>query len=84
MPNVITPNGDAINDEWNLPELAKTCEDFQLIILNRWGNDIFKMTPSNPTFKGKDLKNNDLEEGVYFYKLQNSTTQKYGFFHVIY
>ena len=84
MPNVITPNGDAINDEWNLPELAKTCEDFQLIILNRWGNDIFKMTPTNPTFKGKDLNNNDLEEGVYFYKLQNSTTQKHGFFHVIY
>jgi len=83
MPNVITPNGDAINDEWNLPEMAKTCEDFQLIILNRWGNDIFKMTPANPTFKGKDMNNNDLEEGVYFYKLQNSTTQKHGFFHVI-
>ena len=84
IPNVITPNGDLINDEWNLPELANTCEEFELIILNRWGNNIFKMSPSNPIFKGKDFNDNYLEEGVYFYKLQNSNTQKNGFFHVIY
>jgi gliding motility-associated-like protein len=83
IPNVITPNNDDINDEWFLPELAQSCEDFQLLILNRWGNTIIQIDQDNPIFRGEDSVGNELIEGIYFYRLLYNNENKYGFFHLV-
>ena len=88
FPNVITANYDGANDELNLFEYFKTCEEYTLYIFNRWGNLVFEQTLYSPQFKGETLNGDKLEEGVYFYKLvvkdaaeDNST--KHGYIHIV-
>ena len=69
IPNVITPNNDEINDELLLENLFKDCTNFELIILNRWGNVVYEMDNSSVPFKGNDMSGKELEQGIYFYKL---------------
>jgi gliding motility-associated-like protein len=69
IPNVITPNDDQINDELLLENLFKDCTNFELIILNRWGNIVYEMDNSSVPFKGNDMSGKELEQGIYFYKL---------------
>jgi gliding motility-associated-like protein len=88
FPNVITPNGDGLNDELDLQTYFKTCENYTMYILNRWGNVIFEQTLTSTPFRGTTQDGQDLEEGVYFYKLKvNDSTDdksiKSGFIHVI-
>lgn len=68
VPNVITPNGDQINDVLTLPALLNECLEYNVLILNRWGNVVFEMNPTTP-FLGKDKNGEDLSSGVYFYTI---------------
>jgi gliding motility-associated-like protein len=59
IPNVITANGDGLNDQFKLPdELVGS----RLIILNRWGSQVY----SNDAYKN-DWSGGDLTTGVYYY-----------------
>jgi gliding motility-associated-like protein len=69
IPNVITPNEDLLNDQLILDNLFVDCTNFDLIIINRWGNVVYEMNNTSTPFSGKDLNGKDLEAGVYFYKL---------------
>lgn len=40
IPNVITPNGDGINDVWGLREVKNTCK-IELYIYDRWGIEVY-------------------------------------------
>lgn len=88
FPNVITPNGDGLNDELDLQTYFKTCENFTVYILNRWGNIVYEQTLNSTPFSGITKDGLELEEGVYFYKLvvSDSTDDKgvkTGFIHII-
>ncbi|MFY7669332.1 MAG: PKD domain-containing protein [Crocinitomicaceae bacterium] len=88
FPNVITANNDGTNDEINLFENFKTCEEYTLYIFNRWGNLVFEQTLYSPQFKGETLNGDKLEEGVYFYKLvikdaAEDKSTKHGYIHVV-
>jgi len=88
FPNVITPNGDGLNDVLDLQTYFKTCENFTLYILNRWGNVVFEQTLNSTPFSGVTQEGQELEEGIYFYKLvvSDSTDDKgvkTGFIHII-
>ena len=88
FPNVITANDDEINDELNLYEYFKTCEEYTLYIFNRWGNKVFEQTLYSPQFRGETMTGDMLEEGVYFYKLvihdaEKDKSVKHGFIHVV-
>jgi gliding motility-associated-like protein len=88
FPNVITPNGDGLNDELDLQTYFKTCEEFTMYILNRWGNVVYEQTLNSTPFSGITEGGQELEEGVYFYKLvvSDSTDDKgvkTGFIHII-
>ena len=72
IPNVITPNGDGVNDFLALSELMETCLDYKIVILNRWGNVVYEMQGMNNAFSGKDKGGKDLAEGVYFYIIESS------------
>jgi len=88
FPNVITANNDGTNDELNIHENFKTCEEYTLYIFNRWGNLVFEQTLYSPQFRGKTLSGDDLEEGTYFYKIiitdaVENKGVKSGFIHII-
>lgn len=88
FPNVITANNDGVNDELNLYEYFKTCEEYTLYIYNRWGNKLFEQTLYSAQFKGETMTGDALEEGVYFYKLvvrdaEEDKSVKHGFIHVV-
>jgi gliding motility-associated-like protein len=83
FPNVITANGDGINDEIAVSVLAQTCEPFELLILNRWGQVMYSGNESSTPFNGKNVDGQALTEGIYFYKLFYEGGEKTGFLHIV-
>ena len=64
IPNIITPNGDGVNDFFFIGGI--TPQTWNLEVFNRWGNMVFKSNAYNNDFNGKDLT-----DGVYFYILSS-------------
>jgi len=60
-----------------------TCDEFPLYIFNRWGNLVFEQGQNTVFFRGQDANGNDLEDGVYTYKLIFENYEKHGFIHVV-
>jgi len=83
IPNVFTPNGDWVNDTFDLP--IENLKDYYLIITNRWGNLVFESYDENVEWDGR-VHGDYVESGVYFYQLTYSCNQqriKSGFVQVI-
>jgi len=55
FPNVITADGDGINDSMDISEHFQTCLTFELFIYNRWGNLVFKQEYESTAFSGKSV-----------------------------
>ena len=72
VPNVITPNGDGVNDELVLFDEIFT--SYSVSIFNRWGNKVFSTFNQKGVFVWDGLDNNQrkLEDGVYFFKLEGT------------
>ena len=67
--NTFSPNGDGINDFWNLnfPNYSQV----NLIIFNKWGNQIKEFSGSNSyQWDGKTLGGKDLPAGTYYYVIE--------------
>jgi len=61
IPNVITPNGDGKNDEFKIIGI-NYFDQVNLIIYNRWGNEVYKNENYQNNWNG-----NGLNEGTYYY-----------------
>ena len=65
FPNAFSPNGDGINDTFRAKPGAKSIVEFHAVIVNRWGQVVFRFRDINDewdgTYKGKPVK-----DGVYF------------------
>ncbi|MFZ4413795.1 MAG: PKD domain-containing protein [Bacteroidales bacterium] len=63
FPNIITPNGDGINDKFEIGALIKGggFTETQLIIYNRWGKKVYESNNYKNDFGGEGLP-----DGVYF------------------
>ncbi len=87
FPNVITANGDGINDTLDINNYFKTCDEYTLYIFNRWGNLVHEQTKGSSQFTGETENNKELVEGVYFYKMVINAIDgdqiKSGFIHVV-
>jgi gliding motility-associated-like protein len=71
LPNVFTPNGDGINDFWQLanPQALVRYPGFQLKLYNRWGSLVFET--DQPQFRWPGTQaGNALAEGVFFWVVQ--------------
>ncbi len=62
IPNVITVNGDGVNDLFNLNFPYVSCR-----IINRWGNLVFESFDNTNFWDGTDKNGRALSEGTYFY-----------------
>lgn len=65
LPSGITPNGDGINDVFNIKGLEDYFEN-SLIVFNRWGNKVFEQSPYLNNWKGENEKGEPLPESTYF------------------
>ena len=66
LPNVFTPNNDGANDLY-IPFPYCFVDRIELDIFNRWGEKVFETTDPDINWDGKNLKGEDLAEGVYYY-----------------
>ncbi len=71
VPNVLTPNGDGVNDGWGFGAAAP----YDLVVIfNRWGNEVFRADPRVQHWSGRDQQGRELPDGVYFYVLTAITS----------
>lgn len=69
IPNLITPNGDGKNDEWQLFFINKYYREAEVDIYNRWGEHIFHSIGYDNSWTGTYL-GSPLPVGVYFYVIK--------------
>lgn len=67
LPNIITPNGDGINDKFEIPASFDKCFDYSIRFFNRWGQKVYDITQSTMAFDGTNSLGAELEDGVYYY-----------------
>ncbi len=63
-PNVFTPNGDGVNDEFRVAYTS--IAEFQATIINRWGRTIFSWNDPQKGWDGT-ISGKPAAEGTYFY-----------------
>jgi gliding motility-associated-like protein len=81
LPNVFSPNGDGINESFEIKLLNVEVKSFK--IYNRWGIEILK--PDNLSMKslnvltwdGRTTSGVECSEGVYYYtiEIKNQTSE---------
>ncbi|WP_240336967.1 ice-binding family protein [Rufibacter psychrotolerans] len=64
VPNVFSPNNDGKNDLWVVRNLLEY-PDNDLVILNRWGSEVYRMKQYRNNWNGGGLA-----EGTYYYVLR--------------
>ncbi len=72
IPDGFSPNGDGVNDTFDMDNLSIIHPNFEIEIYNRNGNMVYKGNANTPRFDGKSnqsgtIDNGDLPVGVYFY-----------------
>ena len=69
IPNTFTPDGDGLNDFFAPQGMEFT--EFEMEIYNRWGERIYHTKNiDNPWNGGKSNRGNQIQEGVYVYKIR--------------
>lgn len=66
IPNVFTPNGDGVNDYFNVS--GKGIEYSRLKIFNRWGEIIYQSEQA--AWDGRTVGGKAADDGTYFYLIQ--------------
>lgn len=74
VPNSFSPNGDGINDFWNITAI-ETYANSKVKIMNRYGQPVFESSGYEKPWNGK-YKNEDLPAGVYYYIINLNTELK--------
>ena len=74
-PDVITPNGDGLNDVLAFPDLECSKDPTQFIdnefmVINRWGTVVYQVKNYDNTWGGTNQSGQLLLEGTYFYVLK--------------
>ncbi|MCS6980564.1 MAG: PKD domain-containing protein, partial [Flavobacteriales bacterium] len=76
LPNIITPNGDGLNDRLLIDPNFEQCTEYEVLIFNRWGNLVYRYTQNGTPFEGKNKGGTRLQPGVYFYVIRSGTLEK--------
>jgi gliding motility-associated-like protein len=71
LPNVVTLDGDGINDQFHIKN--SNVKEFNLKVFNRWGVLVFETTAPSIDWDGKTNAGADVPTGTYFYSLKAIT-----------
>ncbi|MBQ0029770.1 MAG: T9SS type B sorting domain-containing protein, partial [Bacteroidales bacterium] len=78
VPAVITPNGDGVNDLFEVPGLADAYPDAKVKIYDRWGKKIAEYEAADGawdgTYNGKVMPSTDYWYEIYVYELYKTFT----------
>jgi gliding motility-associated-like protein len=79
IPNIFSPNGDGINDEFQ-PFIEALFNSYHFVIYDRWGEFVFESFSYGESWKGY-FRNRPSSQGVYAYsltfKLNNGKVKHY-------
>ena len=73
LPNIITPNGDFINDFFEPDGLTQLYDCGSLKIYNRWGELIFDSNGHSLSWDGRSFDGELVKTGEYFYIMELSS-----------
>jgi gliding motility-associated-like protein len=76
MPNIITPNGDGVNDALEI-QCLDLYTDNELLVFNRWGDEVYQAQPYLNDWFGT-YGGGDLPAGTYFVILRYTETTPTG------
>jgi gliding motility-associated-like protein len=65
LPNILTPNGDGVNDIYDIPLLSQA-SSFRMDFFNRWGTLLFTTEDATNVWKGTSSDNTTAAPGTYF------------------
>lgn len=68
-PQFFTPNGDGVNDTWNIPDL-KNYANANIKIFDRYGNLLSEIKPSGEGWNGISKTGNQLPANSYWFRVQ--------------
>lgn len=74
IPNVFTPNGDGVNDEFYIANSG--LKEYQIEIFDRWGVSIFKSTAPEVRWDGRTTSGNPCSDGTYYFILKAVSNTK--------
>jgi IgGFc binding protein/CHU_C Type IX secretion signal domain len=83
FPNIISTKSSADNNKWQIDPLFENCAEFELQILNRWGQVVFETTSAQKSFAGINEQGETLAEGIYFYLFTSGEQKRHGFIHLV-
>ena len=69
VPNIFTPNGDALNDTWSLEDTF-LYEDSEVRVYGRFGRLIFESIGYHSPWNGTNKEGKNVPDGVYFYCIE--------------
>lgn len=69
--DIVTPNGDGINDTWTIINIERFSGTV-VRIFNRWGNEVFRTNTYNNDWNGTNKSGKILPAGSYYYQLDQS------------
>jgi large repetitive protein len=78
--NGYSPNGDGYNDYWKIPMLSYYTDN-EVLIINRWGNEVWKgVNYNNESVKweGKNMDGDEMPDGTYYYIINYNNIVKTG------
>jgi gliding motility-associated-like protein len=79
LPNVFTPNGDNINDQY-IPVKNKYIKDVDFTMYNRWGGVVFETADPALKWDGKSSQmKQPVSDGTYFYICKYREIHYYGY-----
>jgi len=68
---LVSPNGDGINDVWVLPQIERF-KDNQVVLLDRWGGLVYEASGynnENIAWTGSNTQGVNVPQGTYFYTI---------------
>ncbi|MEY5001436.1 MAG: hypothetical protein RLZZ211_1472 [Bacteroidota bacterium] len=83
FPNIIATKSTTDNNKWQIDPLFENCAEFELQILNRWGQVVFETTSAQKAFTGINEQGETLAEGIYFYLFTSGEEKRHGFIHLV-
>ena len=68
VPNVFTPNGDGMNDEFRV--LYRSLREYHIWVYNRWGKLVYESTDPSKGWDGMIYGRQPAAEGAYYYVIR--------------